>query len=167
MEDNIKVETIRNRSRKVKAEMSRQLAEAVASKSIVSSGPASYHVQYQAGDQTFVVVVYERKRWYIEGDHDGLDVLSYGDDGKLHHFTNIRMSDLPAKVRTVVRDVLAAMNYKDTTADKARKARRDREHREWLERMARDLKCEPTEEAVRTALREQHRQLQEYLKDHP
>ena len=103
---------------------------------------AHFYFRYWAGGFEFTVVVYERKRWFVEGDVDGIDVLSYGSpmgQGSAWK-TTVRFSDLPAPVRAVAMDVRAALGGQDTRADKARaKSRaqkdavRDRERARMIE----------------------------------
>lgn len=92
-----------------------------------------FHFSYGANGISFYVVVYERKRHYIPGDVDGVSVSQGGNRGHLP----ARFEDLPAPVRKVAQDIQAALNFRDTSADKARKARHARREKEWRADMQR------------------------------
>lgn len=92
-----------------------------------------FHFSYGANGISFYVVVYERKRHYIPGDMDGISVSQGGNRG----YVPARFDDLPAPVRKVAQDIQAALNFQDTSADKARKARHARQEKEWSADMQR------------------------------
>lgn len=99
--------------------------DGVASGGVDVSDPVQnprFHFSYGVNGIFFSVVVYERKRWYIPGDTDGISVRQ----GSCPDFVNARFEDLPLPVRKVARDIQAALNFQDTSADRARKARQDR-----------------------------------------
>ncbi len=86
-----------------------------------------FHFSYGVNGISFYVVVYERKRYYIPGDVDGISVSQGGCRG----FLPARFEDLPPPVRKVAKDIQAALNFQDTTADRARKARHERQEKAW------------------------------------
>jgi len=135
------IESLRNltkRVRLVRDEASRKSAEASRSGNFLATigDIPSFMFTYGARGVEFTVVVYERKRWFTDGDVDGITVMSRGADGtdETAHFTT-RLADLPAPVRRVALDVRAVLNYDKTSADKARDRRyetRRRDHEESI-----------------------------------
>ena len=91
-----------------------------------------YMLTYGVDGVEFTVVVYQRKRWFVDGDADGLSVMAHGADGKsrTEHFT-ARFDDLPAAVRAVAIDVRAGLTGGETAAKKTRARRRKAADDQW------------------------------------
>ncbi len=92
---------------------------------------------YGAGGMEFTVSVHERKRWYVEGDVDGVSVMVRRDGG-YDHF-NVCFDDLPPTVRAIAKDIRVALTHGETAADKARAKRQaaaSAKHAEWMRRTA-------------------------------
>lgn len=122
-----------DRQKRVRAAV-KEFSDKVIAGTDESGDMPSYMLHYGVDGVAFTVVVYERKRWYVADDVDGVEVMANGADGKqrTEHFT-ARFDDLPAAVRAVARDVQAGLKGKETAASKVR-ARRRQERNDAFER---------------------------------
>lgn len=132
------IESMPQRSKHIKAWRGALLDAAVANRDNRRAQEAndnpSYQFTYGAGGMAFTVCVHERRRWYVDGDVDGVSVMVRSEGG-YDHFT-ATFADLPPTVRAVAKDVRAAMSHGDCAADKAREKRREKRNAEFDARMA-------------------------------
>lgn len=120
------VESDRNRSKHVRATAMKPRKEWYDS--------PFYLVAYGANGVRFTVAVRARKS---AQEPDGISVMHDGADGKsgtAHYYPMI--TDLPAEVRPIVRDVQAGLGFETTAAEKSREKRREKRNAEHEAYMA-------------------------------
>lgn len=124
-QNRVVVESDRNRSKHVRATALRPRKEWY--------DEAFYLVSYGANGVKFTVAVYAHKS---KDEPDGISVMHDGSDGKSEtaHYRPM-ITDLPAEVRPVVRDVQAGLGFQDTRADKARNRKWDASRQKFDARM--------------------------------
>lgn len=128
------VENCRNLTKRVKESAARQREESAKRPAALAIGDVPFFTfRYGQGGKLFVAAVYERSRWFLESDPDGISLTQY-DSGEADHqgeWKEAKLSDLPPEARRVAKEIRAILRYEETTADKRRAKRRQKSRDVW------------------------------------